>query len=61
MQWWTDESSVRGIAGLAYQVTAFAEYMDRGLLETPLQSHDDSLACLRVARDITPLIWADPY
>jgi predicted dehydrogenase len=61
MQWWTDESSVRGIAGLAYQVTAFADYLDRGLVESPLQSHEDSLACLRVARDITTLIGADPY
>jgi len=61
MQWWRDESSIRGIAGLAYQVTAFAQYLDRGLLESPLQSHDDSLACLRVAREITNLIGADPY
>ena len=53
MDYWYDESSVRGHAGLAYQVTAFADYVGRGLLESPLQSHADSLACLRVAGAIT--------
>ena len=61
MQWWKDESTVRGIAGLAYQVTAFAQYVERGLLESPLQSHEDSLACLRVAAETTRVIGADPY
>jgi hypothetical protein len=35
--------------GLWYQVNAFADYVGRGLLESPLQTHQDSLACLRVA------------
>jgi predicted dehydrogenase len=61
MLWWKDESNIRGISGLAYQVTAFAEYVGRGLLESPLQSHEDSLACLRVATEITRLVGADPY
>ncbi len=59
--WWTDDSSIRRHAGLAYQVTAFADYRGRGLLESPLQSHDDSIACLRVATEITRLLGADPY
>ena len=61
MQWWRDASPIRGHAGLAYQVTAFADYLGRGLLESPLQSHDDSLACLRVAAEITRCLGADPY
>jgi predicted dehydrogenase len=61
MQWWTDDSNIRRLDGLAYQVTAFADYQGRGLLESPLQSHDDSLACLRVAAEITRCIGADPY
>jgi hypothetical protein len=61
VEWWVDQSSVRKHAGLAYQVTAFADYVGRGLLESPLQSHDDSLACLRVAAEITRSLGADPY
>jgi predicted dehydrogenase len=59
--WWRDNSAIRRLDGLVYQVTAFADYLDRGLLESPLQSHDDSLACLRVAAEITHCIGADPY
>jgi predicted dehydrogenase len=61
MRWWKDESSIRGIDGLAYQMTAFAQYVGDGILESPLQSHEDSLACLRVAAEITRLVGADPY
>ncbi len=61
MHWWIDESGINRHAGLAYQVTAFADYIGRGLLESPLQSHDDSLACLRVAAEITRCLGADPY
>lgn len=55
---WTDESSIRGHAGLVYQVIAFADYLERGLLESPLQSHADSLACLRTAAAITAELGA---
>lgn len=61
MQWWTNESPIRRHAGLVYQVTAFADYVGRGLLESPLQSHADSLACLRVATEIVRCLGADPY
>ena len=53
MDYWFDESGIRGHAGLAYQVTAFADYVGRGLLESPLQTHADSLACLRTASEIS--------
>ena len=57
--WWRDDSGLRRHAALAYQVTAFADYVGRGLLESPLQSHEDSLACLRVAEEITRCLGAD--
>jgi predicted dehydrogenase len=55
---WRDEYPVRGHAALVYQVYAFVDYLTRGLLESPLQSHEDSLACLRVAQRATDLIGA---
>lgn len=61
MQRWVDESGIRGHAGLAYQVTAFADYVSRGLLESPLQPHEDSLACLRAASAISERLGADSY
>lgn len=61
MTWWMDNSPIRRHAGLVYQATAFADYVGRGLVESPLQSHDDSLACLRVAAEITRCLGADPY
>jgi predicted dehydrogenase len=58
LEYWTDESSIRAHAALVYQVTAFSDYLARGLLESPWQSHADSLACLRVASAITSAIGA---
>jgi predicted dehydrogenase len=59
MQVWRDDSNVRGHAALAYQVTAFADYVSRGLVESPLQSHDDTLVCLRTAAEILRCVGAD--
>ena len=59
MRHWIDKSEIRGHAGLAYQVTAFADYVHRGLLESPLQSHEDSLACLRVAHALSASLGAE--
>ncbi len=61
MEWWRDQSSIRRHAGLVYQAIAFADYHGRGMLESPRQSHDDSLACLRVAEEITRRLGAAPY
>jgi len=55
---WRDESPIRGHAALVYQVHAFVEYLTHGLVESPLQSHEDSLACLRVAQLATDAIGA---
>ena len=59
MQVWKDESSIRGHAGLVYQVLAFADYVSRDLVESPLQRHDDTLACLGTAAEILRRIGAD--
>ncbi len=60
-EWWRDESGIIRHEGLVYQVIAFADYVSRGLLESPWQSHEDSLACLRLATEITRQLGADPY
>ncbi|NNN03322.1 MAG: Gfo/Idh/MocA family oxidoreductase, partial [Acidimicrobiaceae bacterium] len=61
VEWWRDESGIERHDALVYQVLAFADYVSRGLLESPLQTHEDSLACLRTASEITRRIGADPY
>jgi predicted dehydrogenase len=55
---WVDESAVQGHEGLSYQATAMASYLDQGLLESPLESHADSLANLEVCAEVIRLIGA---
>jgi predicted dehydrogenase len=49
---WKDESSIQGHAGLCYQVTAFASYVAQGLLESPLQSHQDTVSVIKIGEEI---------
>ena len=49
---WKDESSIQGHAGLCYQVTAFASYVSEGLLESPLQSHKDTVSVIKIGEEI---------
>ena len=55
---WEDRSGVVAHEGLSYQATAMAHYLDLGLLESPLESHDDSVANLKVCEDVINLIGA---
>ena len=55
---WHDETAVQGHEGLSYQATAMANYLDQGLLESPLESHADSLANLEVCAEVIRLIGA---
>jgi predicted dehydrogenase len=55
---WEDRSGVVAHEGLSYQATAMASYLDRGLLESPLESHEDSIANLKVCEDVIKLIGA---
>jgi predicted dehydrogenase len=55
---WTDDSGVAAHLGLGYQATAMAHYLDLGLLESPLESHQDSLDNLEVCAEVVRLIGA---
>ncbi|QKJ25673.1 Gfo/Idh/MocA family oxidoreductase [Aquiluna borgnonia] len=55
---WQDESNVQGHDGLCYQATAMAKFIDQGLVESPFESHADSIANLEVCEKIVQLIGA---
>ena len=56
---WLDDYPVVGHEGLAYQATALASFVDQGLLESPYESHADSLANLEVCAEVIRLIGAE--
>ncbi|MFM7030186.1 MAG: Gfo/Idh/MocA family protein [Micrococcales bacterium] len=58
---WTHSDGPVGHQGLCYQATAMASYLDRGLLESPLESHEDSVANLEVCAEIIRLVGASIY
>lgn len=55
---WRDETAVQRHEGLSYQATAMAKFIDEGLLESPLESHADSIANLEVCAEIIRLVGA---
>lgn len=55
---WADKSHVVGHEGLSYQATAMASFIDQGLLESPYESHSDSIANLEVCAEIIRLVGA---
>lgn len=56
---WTDETGVIGHEGLSWQATAMASFIDQGLLESPYESHADSIANLEVCAEVIRLIGAE--
>ncbi|MFM6962793.1 MAG: Gfo/Idh/MocA family protein [Micrococcales bacterium] len=58
---WVDTNPVQGHHGLGYQATAMAKFIDDGLLESPYESHEQSLANLRVCEEVVRLIGAEIY
>ena len=58
---WVDNTGVVGHEGLSYTATAFAKYVGEGLLESPLQSHADSVANIRVCEEVIRQLGADVY
>ena len=56
---WKDESNVIAHEGLSYQATALASFLDQGLLESPYESHAESLANLEVCAEVIRLIGAE--
>ncbi len=57
---WTDPKPIRH-EGLAYQATAMASFIDQGLLESPFESHEDSIANLKVCEEVIRLIGAEVF
>jgi len=49
---WKDESGLTEHIGLIHQVNAFAQYVEQGLLEAPLYTHEQSLANIKTALTI---------
>ena len=49
---WSDESGLVEHLGLIHQVNAFAQYVEAGLLEAPLYTHQQSLANIKTALTI---------
>jgi len=56
---WKDEYPVQGHEGLGYQATYLASFVDQGLLESPYESHADSMANLEVCAEVIRQIGAE--
>lgn len=50
--YWRDTTGIKGHLGLSYQVNHFAKYVGEGRLESPLQSHSDTVAVLSQGEEI---------
>lgn len=55
---WNHTGPVVAHEGLSYQATALAAFLDQGLLESPYESHEESLANLEVCAEVIRLIGA---
>lgn len=49
---WSDESGIVEHLGLIHQVNAFVQYVEQGLLEAPLYTHQQSIANIKTALTI---------
>ncbi len=55
---WVDDTGVKGHEGLGLQATHMAGFIAEGLLESPFESHEDSIANLEVCAEIIRQIGA---
>jgi predicted dehydrogenase len=53
---WNDDLGLPEHLGLIHQVHAFAQYLEKGLLEGPLYTHHDSLSNIKTVLEIGNLI-----
>lgn len=49
---WEHAGPIQGHAGLCYQVNYFAKYVSEGLLESPIQTHRDTVSVIRIGEEI---------
>jgi predicted dehydrogenase len=55
---WTDPSEIQGHDGLCYQATAFADFVERGLTDSPIRSLDDAVKDIKLLTDARHQIGA---
>jgi len=53
---WRDESNVKGHEGLCYQANYLAQYVSQGLIESPLHTHEETIAIIGIGEEIRRLI-----
>jgi predicted dehydrogenase len=53
---WVDTTKVKGHQGLSYQATWLAHYASQGLLESPVHTHEDTIAIIDVLEKIVKQI-----
>jgi len=49
---WRDETPVKGHEGLCYQANYLASYVSQGLLESPLHTHEQTVAIIGIGEEI---------
>jgi predicted dehydrogenase len=55
---WRDDTGIRGHDGLSYQATWLAHFVSQGLLESPIHTHEDTIAILEVCEEIVAQVTA---
>ncbi len=49
---WSDGTSVNGHEGLCYQANYLAQYVSEGLLESPIHTHEQTIAIIGIGEEI---------
>ena len=57
---WADGRDARGHSGLYYQAEWFATYVEQGLTESPIHTHEEIVTNLEVAEEIYLQLGANP-
>lgn len=57
---WEDGRDARGHSGLFYQAEWFATYVEQGLTESPVHTHEEIIANVEVAEEICRQLGANP-
>lgn len=53
---WVDTTGIVGHEGLSYQATWLAHYVSEGFVESPVHTHEDTVAILAVCEEVVRLI-----
>jgi predicted dehydrogenase len=58
---WHDQGPAVGHNGLGLQATYLAKFVSEGLIESPYESHADSVANIRTALKIMKIVGVEPF